>query len=63
MKKRILRNWIVKVLGFILGSWFFFIGTTIDSLGNKTYDTILVVWTTFALVSFYLLKKYSNIFE
>ena len=58
-----LKNWVVKVLGGILGGYIFFVGTTIDSLGNKTYDIILVVWTILALLSFYLLKKYSRVFE
>lgn len=58
-----LKNWVVKVLGGILGGYIFFVGTTIDSLGNKIYDIILVVWTILALLSFYLLKKYSRVFE
>ena len=58
-----LKNWVVKVLGGILGGYIFFVGTTIDSLGNKTYDIILVVWTILALLSFYLLNKYSRVFE
>lgn len=58
-----LKNWVVKVLGGILGGYIFFVGTTVDSLGNKTYDIILVVWTILALLSFYLLNKYSKVFE
>ena len=58
-----LKNWVVKILGGILGGYIFFVGTTIDSLGNKTYDIILVVWTILALLSFYLLNKYSRVFE
>ena len=58
-----LKNWVIKVLGWVLGSWFFFIGTTIDSLGNKTYDIILIVWSALAIISFVLLKKYSKVFE
>jgi len=64
MKKRMLKKWVVKVLGFILGSWFFFVATTIDNvLENKTYDIILIVWTAFAIGSFILLNKYSNAFD
>lgn len=59
-----LKKWIVKVLGFILGSWFFFVATTIDNvLENKTYDIILIVWTVLAIGSFILLNKYSNAFD
>ena len=64
MKKRMLKKWVVKVLGFILGSWFFFVATTIDNvLENKTYDIILIVWTALAISSFILLDKYSNAFD
>ena len=59
-----LKKWVVKVLGFILGSWFFFVATTIDSvLENRTYDIILIVWTALAIGSFILLNKYSNAFD
>ena len=64
MKKRMLKKWVVKVLGFILGSWFFFVATTIDNvLENRTYDIILIVWTALAIGSFVLLDKYSNAFD
>jgi len=64
MKKRMLKKWVVKVLGFILGSWFFFVATTIDNvLENRTYDIILIVWTALAVGSFILLNKYSNAFD
>ena len=62
-KKRILKGWLVKLLSWVLGGYIFFIATTIDSLGNKTYNTILIIWTILALISFYLLNKYSKVFE
>jgi len=62
-KKRVLKSWLVKVLGWVLGSWVIFVATTIDSIGNKTYDIILVVWTALAVGSFVLLDKYSNAFD
>ena len=64
MKKRMLKKWVVKVLGFILGSWIVFVAITIDNvLENRTYDTILIVWTALAIGSFILLGKYSNTFD
>jgi len=62
-KKRILKSWLVKVLGWVLGSWIVFVATTIDSIRNKTYDIILIVWTALAISSFVLLNKYSNVFD
>ena len=62
-KKRVLKSWIVKVLSWVLGSWIVFVTTTIDSIGNKTYDIILIVWTALAIGSLVLLDKYSNIFD
>ena len=64
MKKRIiLKSWLVKVLGTIVGGYVFFCATTIDSLGNSTYDKILIGWTILSVISFYLLSKYSKVFE
>ena len=63
-EKKVLNDWVVKVLGWILGSWFFFVCTTIDNvLENRVYDIVLVVWTLLAIGSFYLLENYSNVFE
>lgn len=62
-KKRVLKSWLVKVLGWVLGSWIVFVATTIDSIGNKTYNIILIVWTALAIGSFVLLDKYSNAFD
>lgn len=62
-KKRRLKGWLVKLLSWVLGGYIFFIAITIDSLGNKTYNTILIIWTILALISFYLLSKYSKVFE
>ena len=62
-KKRVLKSWLVKVLGWVLGNWIVFVATTIDSIGNKTYDIILIVWTALAIGSFVLLDKCSNAFD
>lgn len=58
----LLKNWVVKVLSFVVGGYVCFVALTIDSLGNKTYNTIFVVWGLLAIVSTILLKKYSKIF-
>ena len=63
-KKRVLKSWVVKVLGWVLGSWFFFVCTTIDNvLENRVYDIVLVIWTLLAIGSFYLLENYSDALE
>lgn len=58
-----LKSWVVKVLLSIMSSWCVFVGLTIDSLGDKVYNIVLVIWTALALISVYLLNKYSNIFK
>lgn len=67
-KKRVLKTWFKKVLSFILGSWFIWICTTIDTISMplnqiKGYLLFTSIFTIFALFSFYLLFKYTNIFE
>ena len=63
-KKRVLKDWVVKVLGWVLGLWIVFVATTIDNvLENKVYDIVLVVWTLLAIGSFYLLENYSDALE
>lgn len=62
-KKRVLKDWVVKVLGCVLGLWVVFVATTIDSIGNRVYDIVLAIWTLLAIGSFYLLENYSNAFE
>ena len=67
-KKRVLKSWVQKVLSFILGSWFVWICTTIDTIDLpfsqiKGYLVFTSILSILALISFYLLLKYSNIFE
>lgn len=67
-KKRVLKNGVQKVLSFILGSWFVWVCTTIDTIDLpfkeiKMYLVFTTIFTILALISFYLLLKYSNIFE
>lgn len=63
MKKRVLKNWIANILSFVLGSYITFILTTIDSIGNTTYNIILLVYSVLAFTSYYLLLKYTNRLE
>lgn len=63
MKRRVLKNWIANILSFIVGSYVMFILTTIDSIGNTTYNIILLVYSVFAFTSYYLLLKYTNRLE
>lgn len=63
MKKRVLKNWIANILSFIVGSYVMFILTTIDSIGNTTYNTILLIYSVLAFPSYYLLLKYTNRLE
>lgn len=63
MKKRVLKNWIANILSFIVGSYVMFILTTIDSIGNTTYNIILLIYSVLAFTSYYLLLKYTNRLE
>ncbi len=67
-KKRVLKKWVEKVLSFILGVWFTWVCTTIETLESpfneiKGYIIFTSILTLLALLSFYLLGKYTNIFE
>lgn len=63
MKKRVLKNWIANILSFVVGSYVMFILTTIDSIGNTTYNIILLIYSVLAFISYYLLLKYTNRLE
>ena len=63
MKKRVLKDWIANILSFVVGSYVMFILTTIDSIGNTTYNIILLVYSVLAFTSYYLLLKYTNRLE
>lgn len=62
-KKRTLKGWVVKLLGSVLGGYIFFVATSIDNIGNSNYNTILIIWTMLAIISYCLLSKYSNVFD
>ena len=55
-----LRKWVVTTLETLVTLWIAFVATTIESLGNHIYDTILVVFTAVALASIAILNKYSG---
>lgn len=64
MKKRfIYKKWLVNILVGIIVGWVGFVVMTIDSLGNDTYNKILIGWTILTLISVNLLKKHSHIFD
>lgn len=67
-KKRVLKKGVEKVLSTILAIWFFWIMTTIDTIDNpfneiKSYLIITGILTILAMFSFFMLMKYSNLFE
>lgn len=64
MKKRfIYKKWLVNILVGIIVGWVSFVAMTIDSLGNDTYNKILIGWTILTLISVNLLRKHSHIFD
>lgn len=64
MKKRfIYKKWLVNILVGIIVGWVSFVAMTIDSLGNDTYNKILIGWTILTVISVNLLKKHSHIFD
>lgn len=58
-----LKSWVVKVLGTIVATYVMFVATTIESLGNKIYNIILIVYTLLAITSMILLDKYSDVLD
>lgn len=57
-----LKNWVENLLLGVVASYICFVALTIESLGNNTYNIILIVWSILALGSVNLLIKYSRIF-
>ena len=67
-KKRVLKGWFQNLNCYSLGGWFVWICTTIDTIDLpfnqiKGYLIFTSVWTLLAILSFYLLLKYTNLFE
>lgn len=65
MKKRkvTLKGWVQDFLLIVLFSYIVFISCTIESIGNSTYNLILMVFTILSLASLYLLKDFSSVLD
>lgn len=63
MKKRQLKKGIKNFLASFLLLYIIFIMVTIETLGNSTYNIILIVSTILAIFDFKILCKYTNIFD
>lgn len=65
MKKRkvTLKGWVQDFLLIVLFSYIIFISCTIESIGNSTYNLILIVFTILSLASLYLLKNFSSVLD
>lgn len=63
MKKRkvVLKSWVENLLSMVLVTYVLFITCTIESIGNNAYNLILLVFTIISVISFYLLKRFSNV--
>lgn len=62
-KRLLLKKGIVRVLNIILISYLIFVCTTIDRIGNATYNKIFFIYSILAITSYKLLNKYSKTFE
>ena len=63
MKKRQLKKGIKNFLASFLLLYITFIMVTIETLGNSTYNIILIISTILAIFDFKILCKYTNIFD
>lgn len=63
MKKRQLKKGIKNFLASFLLLYITFITVTIETLGNTTYNIILIISTILAIIDFKILCKYTNIFD
>ena len=67
-RKRVLKSWVQKVLGYNVGFGFCWFCTTIDTLDLpfkeiKGYLVASGIILLLMVVSMYLLMKYTNLFE
>ena len=62
-KKRYLKSWLDKTLLYINTIIFTFIAISIDSIGNNTYNKILIILMIIFIVNALVLNKYSKILK
>lgn len=62
-KKRYLKSWLDKTLLYINTIIFTFIVVSIDSIGNNTYNKILIISMIIFIVNALILNKYSKILK
>ena len=58
-----LKKWLERILEGEMIVYTMFIATTIESIGNTIYDNILIVFTIITFISYYLLNKYTKVFD
>lgn len=68
IKKRKLKKGVESFLTTIMGVWFFWVSTTVDTMDApmkeiKSYLIITSILTIMALVSVVLITKYGTLFE
>lgn len=62
-KKRYLKSWLDKTLLYINTIIFTFIVVSIDSIGNSTYNKVLIISMIIFIVNALILNKYSKILK
>lgn len=62
-KKRYLKSWLDKTLLYINTIIFTFIAVSIDSIGNSTYNKVLIISMIIFIVNALILNKYSKILK
>ena len=62
-KKIYLKSWLDKTLLYINTIIFTFVAISIDSIGNSTYNKILIILMIIFIVNALVLNKYSKILK
>ena len=57
-KRRVLKSWVRKILMGVCGGYVLMCGTTIEMVGNTTYNWILFIWTICYFASLIILEKF-----
>ena len=64
MKKRVyLKNWLERLLSAIVMLSIVFVATTIETLGNPTYNKVLVVLLIVNVIIMKVLTKFGKSFQ